>query len=233
MTTPTHIGSAGTVALIPMKPLRQAKSRLSSHLDSDQRAALTIGMFDNVVAAAAESDVVAIWVVGGDFQDDERSRYSGVQWFPDSGRGLNVALSDAMDSADQSDLASLYLPADLPFLGGVDVAAILAASEGGSKLALAPARWDRGTNALLVPSRSEFRPVLGMDSFLRHEELAQRLAMPYVECRSPGFALDLDTPGDLARCEDLEPGFLDRLTGKSDRSAGLAPESISDLFRDD
>ena len=65
---------------------------------------------------------------------------------------------------------------------------------------LAPAQRDGGTNAILAPAGSGFRSLLGRDSFVRHQELAQAMGLPYAVCNSPGFALDLDTPEDLARC---------------------------------
>ena len=174
-----------------------------------------------------------IWVVGGDDRVRELTRHLGAQWIEETGSGLNEALSDGIKAADKAGLGSLYLPADLPFLRPSDIVALLTASEDGSRLALAPAQRDGGTNAMLVPARSGFGPLLGEDSFRRHTDLAQRLGMLYAVCDSPGFALDLDTPADLKRCEEIEPGFLVRLTGPADLPAGIAPESMLGLPGDD
>ena len=222
-------GGGGFVALVPMKPLHLAKSRLSAQLVPSQRAALSIGMLAGVLSAAVESAMSEIWVVGGDDKIRELTRRLGARWIEDTSAGLNDALSDAINAADNAGLHSLYLPGDLPFLRSGDIAALIAASEGGSKLALAAAQRDGGTNAMLVPARSRFRPALGEDSFRRHTDLAQRLGMPYAVCDSPGFALDLDTPADLERCEEIEPGFLGRLAGLPDLPANTTPESIIGL----
>ncbi|MDA0769255.1 MAG: 2-phospho-L-lactate guanylyltransferase [SAR202 cluster bacterium Casp-Chloro-G4] len=217
-------GDLHVTVLIPMKPLHLAKSRLSKELDSGSRAALAMGMFSHVVKVAMESAVTGIWVIGGDDQVRERARQLGAQWHEDLGTGLNDAVSNAMNAADEVDLPSLYLPADLPFLQSSDIVALLTASEAGTKLALAPAQRDAGTNAMFVPASSGFRPALGKDSFRRHQDLAQALGLPYSVCESPGFSLDLDTPADLNRCEEIEPGFLGKLTGWSDLSASLTRE---------
>ena len=210
----------GVVAVVPMKPLHLAKSRLSKLLDPGRRAALTIGMFTRVVTAAQDSAIAEISVVGGDDEVRGRARQLGARWIEDVGKGLNEAVTAAMDAAAAAGLPSMYLPADLPFLRSTDIAALLTASENGTKLALAPAQRDGGTNAMLVPSRSAFRPVLGRDSFRLHKDLALRLGMRYAVCESPGFALDLDTPADLKLCMERESGFLESLIGIHGQPSG-------------
>jgi len=138
-----------------------------------------------------------------------------------------------MKIGDAGGYASLYLPADLPFMRSSDIAAILSASEGGSKLTFAPAQQDGGTNAMLVPARSGFRPLLGNDSFRRHVASARAIGLPYATCDSPGFALDLDTPSDLMRCEELEPGFLERMTSQQEFRPVQSSESKLGLSGND
>lgn len=217
------------VALIPMKPLHLAKSRLSTRLHSGHRAALALGMFAGVVKAAFNSKVAEIWVVGGDFKASERSRYPGIRWLDDPGLGLNDALSEAMKLADDAGFASLYLPADLPFLKSGDIDAMVETSEGGAKLAFAPAQSDGGTNAMLVPASSGFRPLLGEDSFRRHQQVAGDMGIPYGLCNSSGFDLDLDTPTDLTRCEEIQPGVIETLMGSFDMLANPEENSMLGL----
>ena len=72
----------GVVAVVPMKPLHLAKSRLSKLLDPGRRAALTIGMFTRVVTAALESSMAEVWGGGGDDEVRGRARHdldSGVR----------------------------------------------------------------------------------------------------------------------------------------------------------
>ena len=221
------------VAVVPMKPLHLAKTRLADELDSSQRGALAMGMFAKVVTAALESELVEVWVIGGDFPASERSRYPDVRWLDDPGMGLNEALSEAMKLADAAGYACLYLPADLPFLRSSDIAAMLSASDGGSKLTLVAAHHDGGTNAMLVPAQSGFRPLLGNHSFRRHVASALARGMPYAKCVSPGFALDLDTPSDLVRCEGLEPGFLERMTSRQEFRPVQSAESTLGLSGND
>ena len=105
-------------------------------------------------------------------------------------------------------MTAIYLPADLPFVTSADIAKIAQVSGGGETLTLSPAQQDGGTNAMLIPNCLSFTPLLGKNSFQRHEQQASSLSIPYNVCLSEGLKLDLDTPDDLDLCEELEPGFL-------------------------
>ena len=200
------------VAVVPMKPLRLAKSRLAPALTAPQRAALTLGMLRGVIAAAQGAPVSAAWVVGGDDAARQVAADMGADWRRDAAGDLNAALAAAMRDAFEGGCAALYLPADLPFIGADDVSALLETSQGGALLTFAPAQRDGGTNAMLIPRGSRFRPLLGKRSFSRHKASAEALGIPYAVCDSGGFAIDLDTPADLAACVKVERGFISRLS---------------------
>lgn len=200
------------VAIVPMKPLRLAKSRLTTALPAAQRAALTLGMLRCVIAAAQGAPVSAVWVVGGDDAVRQAAEGMGADWRQDPAGDLNAALAVAMVDAFESGGAALYLPADLPFLAAEDARALLRASQDGARLTFAPAQRDGGTNAILIPRGSRFRPLLGKRSFSRHKARADELNIPYAVCDSGGFAIDLDTPADLAACVKAERGFISRLS---------------------
>jgi 2-phospho-L-lactate guanylyltransferase len=198
-------------AVIPMKSLAASKSRLAPTLDSRQRAALSLGLLDLVLSAAVASSLDRVIVLGGD--EDVRSMASGrgAEWMSDSGGGLNRELSAALGRLSAASIASVYIPGDLPLLTGSDIEALIETSRGGELLTLCPAAEDAGTNGLVVPANSPFRPTLGQDSFARHLRAAQGL--PHAVCHAPGFGLDLDSMADLEACERLQPGFIERMLG--------------------
>lgn len=200
------------IAIVPMKPLRLAKSRLADALADEQRASLTLGMLRGVIAAAQGARVSGVWVVGGDDAVRQATEGMGAAWRRDPAGDLNAALAAAMRDAFESGYAALYLPADLPFLAAEDVRSLLRAAECGARLTFAPARRDGGTNAMLIPRGSRFMPLLGKRSFSRHKASAAALGIPYAVCDSGGFAIDLDTPADLAACVEAEHGFISRLS---------------------
>ena len=196
----------GIVAIVPMKPLSQSKTRLADALSQNERANLSIAMFVRVVSAARDA-LGEVWVVGGDDAVRQAAENLNAIWHEDPGKDLNASLTFALDIACKNDLSAIYLPADLPFVVAADVEEVAQSSSNGETLTISPAQQDGGTNALLIPSCLPFPPALGQDSFSRHKQQAAQLGIPYTICLSDGLRLDLDTPDDLALCEKRQPGF--------------------------
>ena len=197
------------VAVVPMKPLSQSKTRLSGVLTQQERADLSLAMFGRVITAAREA-LGVVWVIGGDESVKLTAEDLGAVWLEDPGNDLNGSLSFALGKACGDGISAIYLPADLPFVTAADITKIAQASNDGETLTLSPAQQDGGTNAMLIPKCLSFPPLLGKNSFRLHEQQASSLRIPYTVCLSDGLALDLDTPDDLALCERLQPGFLSK-----------------------
>ena len=97
--------------------------------------------------------------------------------------------------------------------GCEDVQELLRVSREGTVLTLAPARFDGGTNAIVVPAHSPFEPALTGSSFDDHREAARALGLKTAYVDSPGLGIDIDRPEDLALAESIEPGITKALTG--------------------
>ena len=69
--------SQNVIAIVPMKPLSQGKSRLSQSLTEEQRADLALGMLHRVILAIKAASVDTVWVVGGDDRVREMARGLG------------------------------------------------------------------------------------------------------------------------------------------------------------
>ena len=206
-----HGHAAKLAAVIPMKSLADSKSRLAPALDSHQRASLSLNLLDLVLSAALASSLDRVIVLGGDEDVRNVASRRGAEWMPDSGDGLNRELTAALTRLSDAGMAGVYVPGDLPLLTVSDIEAVIETSRGGELLTLCPATEDAGTNGLVVPVNSPFRPMLGQDSFARHLRAAEEL--PHAVCHTPGFGLDLDSMADLEACERLQPGFIDRMLG--------------------
>ena len=200
----------GIVAVVPMKPLSQSKTRLAGVLSQTERAELSFAMFSRVVAAAHRA-LGEVWVVGGDDAVRQGAECAGATWQEDPADNLNDSLTFALQNACDEGLPALYLPADLPFITAADIYKIVQASGGGETLTLSPAQQDGGTNAMLIPQCLSFPALLGKDSFAKHKRQAASLGIQYTVCLSDGLILDLDTPEDLALCDRLRPGFLSKM----------------------
>ncbi|MDP6548518.1 MAG: 2-phospho-L-lactate guanylyltransferase [Dehalococcoidia bacterium] len=199
------------IAIIPMKPLVESKTRLGRSFTREQRADLALGMLRRVISAVQSASVGLFWVVGGDERVRSLTRNSDGVWLEDMGRDLNDTLTQSFDRAFKQGHSAMYLAADLPFLKTSDVHSVLQASRRQNNICLAPARRDGGTNAILVPAGTPFLPELGHNSFIRHLSQAAKLGVSVAICYSPGLGFDLDTPSDLETYELMEPGLMDRL----------------------
>lgn len=199
------------VAIIPMKPLSEGKSRLARSLSPAERARISAGMLRRVLGALRGASIDPIWVVGGDDQVMRMTRNHGGMWYEEMGRDLNDTLGKAIGQAFERGKSALYIAGDLPFIKPSDIHSFIQASRGMGNVTLAPAQRDGGTNAILVPHGAGFRPELGRRSFSKHLNQAAKLATSVAIAYSPGMAYDLDVADDLESYQHMEPGLLERL----------------------
>ncbi len=205
---------SGVVAVVPVRSLAGAKSRLGEPLDPEERADLVLALLRRVVAAGRDSArVTRVAVVSPDPDLLAEARALGAVVVRQSGEGLNEGLSEARaelgaePDGDGPPPALLVLPADLPgaSAGAIDglIAAaekVAAASPECALVALVPDRHQTGTNALLLspPDAIEFR--FGPGSRAAHAAEAARAGAVYFEIGGP-LTFDLDTPQDLLEAD--------------------------------
>ena len=193
--------------MVPMKPLADSKTRLSAHLSPSKRATLSINMLRWVVQTLAGSRIERVVVIGGDVSVETESRMQGAEWIRDDYLELNQAIKFAFGRVWGEGLSAAYIPSDLPLLTVQDVNGLIDASDEGQMLTLCRAH-DGGTNGLIAPPNLGFKPLLGSDSFRRHEMLARDLKVEFRSYESDGFYRDIDTIEDLRICMDLNPPCL-------------------------
>ncbi len=195
------------LAVVPMKPLAESKTRLYPHLTRCQRAALSLSMLAWVLGVLKPFANAKTLVIGGDCRVGDAARHAGACWVDDIRLDLNEAVEYGFVRAREASLPAFFIPADLPLLSPGDVEDALRAPEGGARLTICPAH-DGGTNGLIVPPDLEFAPRLGHESFKRHTEEASELGVGVKLFSSPGFEGDLDTVDDLRRCVEVSaPGI--------------------------
>ena len=187
------------IALIPVKVLSSAKTRLSPLLDDDARRALTLAMYRDTLDAALACP--ALDGVAAVTRDDELlsiAEEAGAQPMPEPG-GLNEALDSAARAlASRSDVERLLvLAADLPLARAADIAAVVEAQ---ADVAIVASN-DGGTNAMAVtPTAFAFR--YGPGSARLHVEAARDAGLSVEPLDLADLALDIDTPADLERLRD-------------------------------
>lgn len=200
------------IAIIPMKPLSEGKSRLSQDLTADQRADLVLGLLRRVIVAIRGAGMDTIWVVGGDERVNELTHLLGVDRLEELGTDLNDTLKKAFALAFEHGKSALFVAGDLPFLKPADIHSMMQASRRQGNVTLAPARRDGGTNSILVPLGVPLEPELGSASFMKHLTQAAQLETSVAINSSQGLGFDLDVVDDLETFQHMEPGLLERLS---------------------
>ncbi len=193
--------TSNLVAVIPLKRLDRAKSRLTGVLTPSERIALTLSLAERTLSALRNSGAVAqVAVVSPDPAALTWAEARGAIALPQPGVGLNAGLTLARDWAVGRGADGLLIAlGDLPLLTAEETRRFVAMIRLYERvIALAPDRSRDGTNLLVARPAALALPAYGRGSFARHQRLAQRRGIPTVEFSAPGSAFDVDTPADLA-----------------------------------
>ncbi len=185
-------------ALIPVKTLSEAKSRLAPYLTQHQRATLVLDMLRHVIDVLRGSkSLETISVVSPDPNVLQQVQVWGVHALLEEAQGHNPALT----AAAQKELASgatalLTLSADLPLLRTYDVQQMIEQSQH-YEVVLAPSYEGTGTNALLVRPPLAVPYVFGPGSLQQYQAEIQQRFLSSTLYISPGTRLDVDTIDDV------------------------------------
>jgi len=194
-------------AIVPVKPLRRAKSRLSAVLTRDERETLSERMLISTLELLGEvKDIERMLVVSRDSKALSIARKLGARTVAEQGAPeLNNALIRATIVAQQFDVNGvLIIPADLPLLKVDDVEKLISLAVDPPVVVIAPDRRGTGTNALLSSPPGLIDYDFGTDSFERHVARAKEAGVRLVVCEIPSIGLDVDLPEDL---EYLREGY--------------------------
>lgn len=187
-------------AIVPVKPLRRSKSRLSEVLSGEERAALSQEMLIQTLEVLSQvPNVDRMLVISKDSRALAIAREHGARTLAERGTPqLNKALVRATVLARGYGVSTvLVLPADLPMITKPDVEKLIASASDPPVVVIAPDRHGTGTNALLSSPPGLIEYDFGPGSFARHKERAEGVDARVVVCELPSLELDLDVPEDL------------------------------------
>jgi len=198
-------------AIVPVKPLRRGKSRLSGVLAPEERNDLNRLLLTHTLETLnAIPDIEQILVISRDQAALSLAREHGARTVLENGAPeLNVALARATIVAkNYATRGLLIVPADLPLISPEDVTAMLDIAVDPPVVVLAPDLRRQGTNALLVCPVGLIEYDFGPGSFQRHCERALQAGARLDILELPSLALDMDMPEDLEMViEKLETSF--------------------------
>jgi 2-phospho-L-lactate/phosphoenolpyruvate guanylyltransferase len=196
-----------TWALVPIRGLETAKTRLGEDLDPEERVELVTNLLRRTLVATRDARRIAGTIVVTMDPDaagiaKELRAIGLVERAP----GLNAAIEAARSVAvARGATAVLVLPADLPAVSAEAIDALLAAADRGAGLgrslaAAVPDRHGLGTNALLLSPPGVIDPAFGEASRAAHAARAEAAGVRWLELDGP-LTFDLDTTADLIAAE--------------------------------
>ncbi|MBF6336116.1 2-phospho-L-lactate guanylyltransferase [Nocardia abscessus] len=200
-------------AVIAVKSLDRAKSRLADRLRPEHRARLVLAMLaDTVSATAAVGEVVSVTVVTPDPAVAGLARTLGADVHPEPrlprADGLNAALATTADAlrGAHGPIDLLALQADLPALRPEELSDMLAAAPRGLR-SIVVDHEGSGTAALVVRD-----PVAALDPRFGPGSARSHIDAGAVDLSGdwPGLRLDVDTADDLDRAVALGAGNATR-----------------------
>lgn len=197
----------GLWAIVPVKPLRRGKSRLSGVLSEEERTALNFSMLSHTLKTIqGVPEIEHTLVVSRDPGALALARdYAARTVQEDGSPQLNTALRRATIVAQMyASGGVLILPADLPLLTPADLRALVLEAVNPPVVVIAPDRHGTGTNALVVSPAGLIDYAFGSGSFQRHCERAQRAGVRTVICERKSISIDLDLPEDLELVRQLQ-----------------------------
>lgn len=199
-------------AILPVKRLADAKSRLAHALPAAERMALASTLLEHTLVTVTNcGGIDEVLVVSGDQAVAGIAQQFGAGFLAEEdGDSLNGALARAADTVRRRGAdAILVLPVDLPLLTTADLEEILQAEPAPPFLVIVADRHGQGTNLLYFSPPEGFTFAFGTGSFGRHRSAAKAAGRRVTIRQSRNIALDVDTPDDLAiahRMGKIHPG---------------------------
>ena len=186
-------------ALVPVKRLDRAKSRLAEILDPADRKQLAKAMLTDVLATLGRVEGLAgILVVTSDVEVAALATEHDAAVLADPPEtGFNEAVQHGMRWLDDRYHAgAVVVPGDIPFVTVAELDAVLDATRA-SPVVIVPATRDGGTNLLAIAPPLLMPPAFGPDSFARHVAAAHALGIQPSILRLEVAGHDIDVAADL------------------------------------
>jgi 2-phospho-L-lactate guanylyltransferase len=189
-----------TYAIVPVKRFENAKTRLSSMLDTDERIRLSSLMLeDTLQILSVAASLTQVIIVSADKRAEEIARKHGANFLrEEKEKGVNsaVALADIYCIKETVD-ATMVIPQDLPLLDATDISKACELAENESRcIVICPSLRYDGTNMLLRKPPSVIATFYDTDSYNMHVKAAIKIGVPVKRFFSKTIMYDVDNPED-------------------------------------
>jgi 2-phospho-L-lactate guanylyltransferase len=194
-------------AVIPMKSLHSAKSRLSNILTAQQRKNLAMYLLDATITELKKSNFISeIIIVSIDKAVENYSCLNNLKFIKDSDEGVNKAVILADNYCINNGInANIVIPHDLPFISAKEIDEICTISNKYHKcIIICPSKRFDGTNILFRKPPDVIKTHYDDNSYMNHLKEAYKLKIPVESLDLVKLRFDLDTKEDLLELFPLE-----------------------------
>lgn len=194
-------------AVIPMKSLHSAKSRLSNILTAQQRKNLAMYLLDATIKEIKKSRIISeIIIVSNDKAVKNYSCLNNLKFIKDSEEGVNKAVILADNYCiDNGINANIVIPHDLPFISAKEIDEICTRSNKYHKcIIICPSKRFDGTNILFRKPPDVIKTHYDDNSYMNHLKEAYKFKIPIESLDIVKLRFDLDTKEDLLELFPLE-----------------------------
>ena len=198
-------------AVVPLKQLEQAKARLANVLSAEERRSLMLAMARDVLTALSRaSHLTGILLVSRTPEADALAQSFNTERFGESpSADLSESLVQASEYLTRQFAAAgvMIVPADVPLVSPDEIDGILQRHplDGEPRVSVVPDNDHIGTNCLICSPPNCIDYLFDGKSFKPHLDAAMAAGITPTVMPSAGFALDIDTPGDLRTLLERDP----------------------------
>ena len=189
-------------AVIPVKKIDDAKCRLKSVLNSDQRKKLFVAMLEDVLSTVmdiSELDEVSLATICPIASKIAR-KYDATILSTLKDEGQTEAIKKAATIIEnQGSKTILMLPADIPLATVSEIRTVIKIHENSPMITIVPAKDNLGSNCIALSPPTAMPLNFGQNSYFPHIEKARNLGIKIYSALLPGISLDIDTPEDLKK----------------------------------
>lgn len=214
-----------TAAVLPVKNLPLAKSRLGEALEADERRELALAMACDVAAAlAACPQVEVIVLVSSEPDIGPLAKSVGALLVDDGGGepGQSMAVAAGIARAQaQGAQRVICVPGDCPALDPDELTELLDGAR--TEVVIVPDRHGSGTNGLVLTPPGAIEPAFGPGSRERHEMLARQAGVSFAIAEPPSLTLDVDTGADLEALRGRLARHVSHASRTRSLLAGMTP----------
>ena len=198
------------LAVVPIKPFCNAKSRLSSFLSPEERELLCLNMLEDVIVALTSNmNIERIYAITSepsvytlldryhcqkidDIADDPDTDNNRFSPYENPSKSLSFVAQYLGKKGAQS---MMYIPADVPSISQQHINTLLSVHSGG--ITIAKATVDNGTNALVCSPPTAIPFQFGLNSCERHIHLAKQKGYSSQLLQLNSLSRDVDEVTDL------------------------------------